>query len=588
MSDSSSTSSSDDDIDLHDELANWASSGEIALSSVSKLLRILHVFHPTLPLDARTLLKTKPQTVLQAFSTGEFAYLGVKKQLAEVVKGSAVDFENISEIHLHANIDGMSLHKSTKRQMWPILLQIINISDLSEPFPVAIFCGTSKPDVNEFFAEYVQEINMLQEEGLVINNHHVRVLVKGYICDAPARALVKCVHPYNAKFGCDRCQQEGVWRGRMVYPELESPLRTDSNFYNAINNEHVYRVSPLHATGIGMITGFPLDYMHLVCLGIVKKLLLLWLEGPLTVRFPGSVVVAISQHLCLLQSYFPDEFHRRPRSLSDLKHWKASEFRAFLLYSGVLVLKGKLPQPLYQHFLLLSVAIRILCHPGLATRKEFTDYAGGLLRKFVNDFRILYGLECLVYNVHAVIHLADDVLAHGALDNFSAFPFETCLGSLKRLLKSPKRPLQQLVNRLEEKNVFCKEEVSTARIGVSGEHFSGPSPVYGAQFKRVRLPGCNISIKAPNNLIFINSKVAVIRNIIQSDRIYLVICYFKNQADFFDKPLPSTRIHLFLNSHILPDLHVIHLPDCPQKCVALPSVDNTSYLCVPFPHSHQL
>ena len=37
----------------------------------------------------------------------------------------------------------------------------------------------------------------------------------------------------------------------------------------------------------------------------------------------------------------------------------------------------------------------------------------------VENMKSLYGQEMMVYNVHALVHLAEDVKLHGPLDNFS-------------------------------------------------------------------------------------------------------------------------------------------------------------------------
>jgi len=75
--------------------------------------------------------------------------------------------------------------------------------------------------------------------------------------------------------------------------------------------------------------------------------------------------------------------------------------------------------------MLLSVAIRILACPEFAL--HFCDYANELLLLFVNEADKLYGNEIYVYNVHCLIHLASDVRNLGALDEFSAGPFENKL-----------------------------------------------------------------------------------------------------------------------------------------------------------------
>jgi hypothetical protein len=57
----------------------------------------------------------------------------------------------------------------------------------------------------------------------------------------------------------------------------------------------------------------------------------------------------------------------------------------------------------------------------------------------------------MVYNVHGLVHLADDARVFGALDNFSAFPYENKLKSLERLFRKPSFVLQQISRRLHEK-----------------------------------------------------------------------------------------------------------------------------------------
>lgn len=89
----------------------------------------------------------------------------------------------------------------------------------------------------------------------------------------------------------------------------------------------------------GAVSNVPIDYMHLVLLGIIKKLILLWLAGPAKVILSASKIDSISIKLIELQISQPSEFARRTRSLKDIKFRKATEFRSFLLYTGTIVLK---------------------------------------------------------------------------------------------------------------------------------------------------------------------------------------------------------------------------------------------------------
>jgi len=84
-----------------------------------------------------------------------------------------------------------------------------------------------------------------------------------------------------------------------------------------------------------------------------------------------------------------------------------------------------LHEELYHHFLILAIATRVLVQDNL--NDDMCDYAKKLLVIFVESCAPLYGKEMLVYNVHSLIHLPDDVKKFGPLDRFSAFPFESFL-----------------------------------------------------------------------------------------------------------------------------------------------------------------
>jgi len=88
--------------------------------------------------------------------------------------------------------------------------------------------------------------------------------------------------------------------------------------------------------------------MHLVCLGVVRRLIKFWLCGPVhrdasvASRLPAGSVQMLSRKLVKLASFIPCVFARKPRSMSDVDRWKATEFRQFFLYTGPIVLPGTL------------------------------------------------------------------------------------------------------------------------------------------------------------------------------------------------------------------------------------------------------
>jgi len=133
----------------------------------------------------------------------------------------------------------------------------------------------------------------------------------------------------------------------------------------------------------------------------------------------------------------------------ELDRWKATELHQFL-YTGPVVLKSVLPPRLYKHFLTLSIAMSIHLIQDDAKCLLYIDYAAKLLHHFVFNCDILYGETFLVYNIHSLLHLADDARHFKTnLDNVSAFPFENYLKTLKRLVRSASNPIAQIAKRIE-------------------------------------------------------------------------------------------------------------------------------------------
>ncbi|XP_029676934.1 uncharacterized protein LOC115243823 [Formica exsecta] len=199
-----------------------------------------------------------------------------------------------------------------------------------------------------------------------------------------------------------------------------------------------------------MVSQFPLDYMHLVCLGVVKKMLQTFIHGRIkAIKFNSTVIQEISEVLCNISTWIPNDFARKTRSLEELDRWKATELRLFLLYVGPVILQNYLPQNYLLHFNSLHCAIRILCHESDCINNN--EYAKDLLVYFVETSKILYGKDFIISNVHNLIHISDDVIKFGHLDSFSSFTFENFLYEIKKQLKKGEKPLEQLHNRIVER-----------------------------------------------------------------------------------------------------------------------------------------
>lgn len=575
--------------DMRSSIAAWAVQYDIPHVAVNALLRILQPYHNNLPVDSRTLLSTPRSTVIKKLSDdAEYIHFGITRGIEELVKSGHID-ECKTHLQLQFNIDGLPLFKSSGMSIWPILCLIVP-SSCSEPFVIGIYCGMTKPsDLNAYLADFIAEAREIVSSGIVIENKHFTVELNSFVCDAPARAMLKNVKSHGGYYACDKCVQEGEWHGKVTYPDTSASLRTDVMFDEMTNEEHHTGPSPLSSLPIGMVSGFPLDYMHLVCLGVMRRLLLCWLKGPLNTRLCASTVEKLSMNLVRFIPFIPREFSRKPRSVADIMRWKATELRQFLLYTGPVALLNILPQALYENFLLLFVGISLLVSPQLC--KKNYDYADELLITCVENMKELYGKGMIVYNVHCLIHLAGDARVFGALDNFSAFPFENKLKSLKSLVRKPSFILQQIACRLHEKRLSVKAKPlqKDSNVYFKNEHYLGPV-MSGLecckQYRLVCFKGMIISLNVGDDCVAKpDGKPCIVRNILcSSGQTYLLVENFCVITSFFEYPLPSSSMHVYKVSQLNGVYELINLTDVMHKCVRLP-LKGECFVILPLLHN---
>lgn len=135
----------------------------------------------------------------------------------------------------------------------------------------------------------------------------------------------------------------------------------------------------------------------------------------------------------------PREIHRQVRGLDHLKFWKGSEFAAFLLYYGMVVLKNIWSERVYNHFMTLVCAITIF---STDVYRDYRVMANEWLRRYVEGNIDIYGIHSISSNVHNLIHIFDDVNRFGHLNSLSTYPFENRLNFLKSRIKQKYLPLQ--------------------------------------------------------------------------------------------------------------------------------------------------
>lgn len=235
----------------------------------------------------------------------------------------------------------------------------------------------------------------------------------------------------------------------VVFPDTRCPERTNEGFRNKLYGAHHKSDSPLLCLPIDMVTNFPVgDSLHLIDLGIMKRLLIGWRDGNFgkyITKWRASHTEAVT--IFLNQCKLPSEIHRSVRGLDSLAYWKASEFRSFFYYLSIVILPDVLTPDAFSHFLTLYCGIAICSNKAY---QYLLPLAEKLLRYFVEHYKDFYGAAYVTSNVHNLLHVTAEVVMYGTLDTFNAYPFENKLYMIKRMLRDGKNPLSQVAKRLTE------------------------------------------------------------------------------------------------------------------------------------------
>jgi hypothetical protein len=177
--------------------------------------------------------------------------------------------------------------------------------------------------------------------------------------------------------------------------------------------------------------------MHSTLLDVARQFANLWFlssnhDKP---RFLSNAKLQLVDSYLLAQKT-PTEIARTPRSLSQRKFWKASEWKSWLLYFSPIVLKNVLPLPFHNHWMLLVLSIHALLADHVVP--EQLHVAELSLIKFVIYTEKLYGVENVSFNVHLMTHLVESVRQWGPLWVASAFQCKNNNGTLLKMFQGTK------------------------------------------------------------------------------------------------------------------------------------------------------
>ena len=159
------------------------------------------------------------------------------------------------------------------------------------------------------------------------------------------------------------------------------------------------------------------------------------------------------QHVAAATAHLPGQFDRPPRNIAEKINsgYKAWEFLLYLYGLAPALLHNILPNPFYLHFCQLVRAMRIIHQYKIKTADILL--AHNLLISFARDFEYLYyqrrvdRIHFVRQSIHALLHLAPEVLRIGPPICSSQWTMERTIGNLGQEIRQPSNPYANLSRR---------------------------------------------------------------------------------------------------------------------------------------------
>lgn len=422
-----------------------------------------------------------------------FLYSPLKDQLIQLVKSKHFQYfrkENLEEsditsgrmyrllrkecniddndITVQWNTDGIKTFNSSKRSVWPILVQVNELPyrmRRDNMICCGIWCDAKKPPMELFLKPFIDELVELHEKGFksttFLHDEPITIKVHALLAsvDAPARCAIQFMKQYNGKYGCNYCLHPGLelefGRGfHRVYCGDKQETRTheqhmrdarlvssqtEEDDINGVKGPSVVMKLPY----FHIIWSFPPENLHNIFEGVTEMFVGLHFDSKYHGKpwYLGKKVKDIDNLLLTIKP--PSEVTRCPQSITKRGSWKASEWKNFLLYYSLVCYKELMANKYYQHWFLFVYSIQIFMKTKI-TEAEF-ESASEALRSFVLEIESLYGQDFMSYNVHVLLHVPKSVQNFGALWAWSAFPYEGYNAVLKGLFKGTQYVADQIL-----------------------------------------------------------------------------------------------------------------------------------------------
>ncbi|VDP32672.1 unnamed protein product [Schistosoma curassoni] len=146
-----------------------------------------------------------------------------------------------------------------------------------------------------------------------------------------------------------------------------------------------------------------------------------------------------------------------------------------------------------------------------------------------------YGSEQLIYNVHSLKHIVEDVIEHGSLESFSAFPFESYMRKIRRSVHCGFAAAKQATQRYAEEVYF--QSILNQDMA---DNVIEPEVTDDSSEQIVSYRNSKLSTTRPDNVVIAKGRPGFVTEI--GDGGLIRFRPFHNSSDLYTDPFPSSNI----------------------------------------------
>lgn len=293
--------------------------------------------------------------------------------------------------------------------------------------------------------------------------------------DSVARCQIQGINQFNGAYSCPWCLSKGrnykisERSHKWIFDSSEKiEFRNHTLFVQHLNElrEKLYSNYPtsshygiksasklLCLPKFDIVKGFVFDYMHTALLGIARTMLFAWTDSKSNKKpyYIGNKLDEINGRISKCK--IPAECQRIVRAISEIKFWKANEWKNWILLA-VPILNGILPNCFLKHFSKFVRALSILNQDSITEGDLLKSTA--LIRKFCKLMPQLYDESFCSFNLHIFTHAVDCIKNWGPLWGYSLFQLENYNGFLCNSFSGTNQVPSQISRR-----ILCAQKMYT-------------------------------------------------------------------------------------------------------------------------------